>query len=600
MRHDFRPEPRSLARRVDWTGAALIPFAVFRIVFGVSLFLEIVQLFPARRLVFGGDPLAESSSIHPAPLLLFWGLAVASFILGYHTRAAAIMNYSCAVVVLGFSIPSTGFSYHADCYYLAGSLAAILLPIGSALSVDALLLRRPIPRPAQPAAVQSALLILILGTAYFDAFGWKINSSMWRSGLGAWAPASIPGFTYWRLDALVNNDLLMRGSSYAALIFEVLFLVLAWFKRLRPVMILSVVLLHVGIAVLYPIPLFSLAVASFAFGLLPPVYVLKALRAIRARGRRYKVYYDAACPLRRGAVAVLSALDFRKGVRFLPVQRMSVHEPALTDTPAELLLGEMCGVDRQGRLHWGVDAYGHIFTAFGWLWPLGSVFRLRPVRGIGQYVYHRVAKGRKRDAPCAEEVCMVASSLKPPGAPRPSRSALVVGRAFAAFWIVSFLIILLRNPILAGHLSSSASALAARYESVVYPWTGAAAHDVFVDERLFQGYRYETRLLIRKGSETDGLPTREDGTSRVFGRIWCGLVVRKLHPRQSDEYVDRELRRLAADWARNNATLIDAKEAVILRRPIEVSLTRWKAGLIARNRQSAWVESRVLKLIPQR
>jgi len=254
-----------VSRRLFETPVSPIPLGVFRIGFASILLLEALQLFFFRRLVWDPIPFAERSRFPTAPLLGAWVVALLFVLVGYRTRAAAWIQYVCAVCVLGFSVRHLGFEYHADSINLTLSFLLLFLPSGAALSVDARLRgRRQSVLP-----LYRVFLALTVGLMYFDSVLWKVSSEMWRSGLGWWTPTTLPSSVYFDISLFTGSELLCRIIGYFVLIYETAFVLLVWFRRPRAVLALVGIAFHLAIGTLFPLPAFGLGMIPIFLGLLP-------------------------------------------------------------------------------------------------------------------------------------------------------------------------------------------------------------------------------------------------------------------------------------------------------------------------------------------
>jgi hypothetical protein len=242
--------------------------AVFRIAFCLALAGEVAQMFRFRHLLFDTIPFFEPIRIPVGAILLVWGAALAALALGIDVRRAAAFNYAFTVILLGFGVRTGGYSYHADSFYLVGSLLLVLLPCDRVLSVDAWRGRSRLP--PEVSGDYSLALKLVLAGVYLDSFTWKLASPMWRAGLGLWVPAAHLFPAYRDLSPLLSSELVSRFLGYAVLAFEGLFPFLIWFRRFERVVIAAGIAIHVGILLVFPMPLFSLVVIAFYLGIVPP------------------------------------------------------------------------------------------------------------------------------------------------------------------------------------------------------------------------------------------------------------------------------------------------------------------------------------------
>lgn len=271
-------------RRLIEKGEHSVPLAAFRIVFSLALLGEAFQLLRFRNLFFDSIPYMEPSRLSAGMLLIFWLIALVCLLVGFRTREAAVASYVMAVVVLGVSAVKSGFGYHADSFYIAGSLFLVIAPAGRTLSVDAWLeCRRGDPPPEEVSSLYRLTLMLILAIVYLDSFTWKITSPMWTAGLGVWTPAMHPAFPARDLSSILDREWLARLLGYAVLVFEGAFPLLVWFRPFTVPMLVAGILLHIGIGVVFPAPLFSLVVIAFYVGCTPPEMLTRLFRFTRHR-----------------------------------------------------------------------------------------------------------------------------------------------------------------------------------------------------------------------------------------------------------------------------------------------------------------------------
>jgi hypothetical protein len=240
--------------------------AFFRIAYAGVLLLELRQLFYFQTLIFPEGMLAAPVA---TGLLVAWGMALCFLLAGWLTRPAAIVNYLIGVVVV-WGMPD--FKYHLDYIMTGVNFLLIWLPVSAAFSLDADWRRRKTGRPV-PRQVSASwgylLAIVALGLVYLDSATYKLTSPMWMSGLGFWLPSSLPQNAQTDLTWILNQEGLVKAIGYGILLFEALFLVLIWFRRLRLLLVAAGLLLHAGIGVAYPLPHFSLAMMALYLPLLP-------------------------------------------------------------------------------------------------------------------------------------------------------------------------------------------------------------------------------------------------------------------------------------------------------------------------------------------
>lgn len=244
--------------------------SVFRIFIALVLIAEVSKLFYFRHLYFDPIPYISESELSFSLILLAWiGVLVMGLLVGFMTRAAALINY---VLVLVFFSSFTTLKYHFDAALIGISFMLILLPVSTRLSVDSLFhkLRVLDDKESQVRRIYYYLpVLLILCLQYFDSFFHKSVSSSWLSGLGVWLPASLPNQVYTNQSWLLNQKELIIGLGYLVLIFEFTFVILLIIKNMRPWLILFGIGMHLMIALVFPIPTFGITFAGIYMLLLP-------------------------------------------------------------------------------------------------------------------------------------------------------------------------------------------------------------------------------------------------------------------------------------------------------------------------------------------
>ncbi|HLF55425.1 MAG TPA: HTTM domain-containing protein [Thermoanaerobaculia bacterium] len=304
--------PSQLFARFERRFAEQVPalgLAVFRIAFGLVLMLEVAQLLYFRELVFVEVPALAGRPQWTAAVLVAWLAALVLLVLGLLTRVAAAASYLFTLVTLD----RLGlYAYHHDYLVTGVGFLLLFLPVSRALSLDRWRAERARRRRGEPPlgpATASVLaydvpVYLTLGLVYFDSGLRKLASPMWRAGLGLWQPASAPYNTFFDWSPLLDQELLVRGLGYAGLVFEVAFLFLIGFRRLRWPLLAGGLVLHLGILAVFGIPLFALGMVSLYVLLVPPEFW--------ARWARHPASGGAAAA---GASVPAAAVPFAAGRR---------------------------------------------------------------------------------------------------------------------------------------------------------------------------------------------------------------------------------------------------------------------------------------------
>jgi hypothetical protein len=462
--------------------------AVLRIAFAAVLVYDIGLTYSHKELLLDAVPFALPSRFPIGPALLIWLIAAGCLLVGLRTRAAALVSYIFSVLFIGFAAPRYGFDGHWDVVILHLGWVFVLLPVGRALSVDAALawLWRPAGREhpdAKVGGLGELLIIGIIASMYLDSCAYKLCSPMYLHGLGLWAPASLPYALHGAHEGLLDNHALMVLMGYFALVYELSFVVLVWFRRWRLLLVAAGVCFHSTIVVFFPIWSFSLMMSALYLALVPPVF------------------------------------------------------------------------------------YERLFTR---LFP-----RALPYLGLGGL----------EQAPESNRFSLALDPLR--------RWALLGG---GAFWLGSLFTLFLASPFPATYLmvpkpfAAKLRTAAKSYKQLAFPWTGFSTHGVFMDQH-FKDYTWQVRLVYRLESSVVELPwVNKDGLciGTNSDHVWELWAFRTVAPGLKIAQVEANLGRFINFWSVKAHADLTRGSIEILTRPVEVSLTEWRPGLLRRNLLEPW------------
>src|SRR5271168_1160230 len=260
-------------------------------IFRVAVFVGVLsQIHPSETIWFGGVP----HILQMAPVGVGWLLphlpisvfsmtlavtllfaACVTGVLGFFSRTSALFALLLSFYVLGVpEFYGTVEHYHHLIWFLA---ILAVSPCGDALSVDALLKNakrkiQGLALPPQPSIVYSLPLrfaCLLLGLIYFfpgiwkikiSGFDWAFTDNLRYIMYARWM--DLDGLTpFFRLDL---HPWIYRNIALGTLIFELSFLVVVFFPRLRPVLALAGLGFHFGSGFFMRIPFFDLWICYVA------------------------------------------------------------------------------------------------------------------------------------------------------------------------------------------------------------------------------------------------------------------------------------------------------------------------------------------------
>ncbi|MBM4201881.1 MAG: DUF393 domain-containing protein, partial [Gammaproteobacteria bacterium] len=370
---------RGLTRPVPAIGLGL-----FRLFFALVVLGEVLFLYYFRHLIFDPVPYLDLASPSVHLFLVFWAVTAVFLACGYHTRAAAVLNYAFWLVFTVFTPMWKDFDGGFDQLMLGSSFLLIFLPSERALSLDNLRLKWRLSQPGRryhPASEVSVLayfipLLVSLGLIYFDSAIHKLSAEFWRNGLGPWLPSSLPYYiSAVDLSWLLDIAPLQRVFGYSILVFQFLFPFLLFFRRFRVPLLAGGTLLHGGI-------ILSLNIYPFGFGMLVHYFLLAPLGWWRQLGEWLRVatpaltvYFDEMCPLCNRTVIFVEHFDLRRAIAFRGLQTHAKGCPELAHISVDDLLKDLYAVDGRRSVSSGLDTYIRILQHMGYTAPLALALR---------------------------------------------------------------------------------------------------------------------------------------------------------------------------------------------------------------------------------
>src|ERR1700690_1016167 len=341
--------------------------------------------------------------------IVLLGIVCAVGILGLFSRASALLALALSFYVLGILQFSGKVSHDHHLIWFLAILA--VSPCGDALSVDAIFagIRRAAQGVLAPpsSSIVYALPLrfasLLLGVVYFFPGFWKF----WTSGLdwtfsenlkyqmyakwmefNGWTP-------FFRLD---RHPWLYESAAFFALLFEVSFIFLIFFPRLRPLAALGGVVFHLASWLFMRIFFYDLLICYVA--LFDWSSWLKKLGG-KLFPSRLRVFYDGSCRFCRSTIAAIRSLDVLDCMTFINSR-----------ADAETAWQELPGNDRSALLQniravsgddtfVGFSAYRAMAIRTPILWPLVPFLALPSVQRAGDRIYRRISSTRTC-APAAE------------------------------------------------------------------------------------------------------------------------------------------------------------------------------------------------------
>jgi len=234
----------------------------------------------------GWLPLAQTPQLQAEPTslsLLFvfrsaaaawvlWGitlLAAAAYAVGWRSN---VVKFVLLAGHYSFTRRAPAVAYGVD--DLCSNLLFIqcFLPMGHALALDA---RRRAPLLLAPwrqtlrsmglrlTQVQMAIIMAFAGVE-------KLQGDDWWQGLGVWFAMTDWEFNFFPLQPFAAHPYLLDALGYGTLVFELAYPALIWHRRSRGPILALAVILHVGVAAVMGLWLFSAAMLVSHMAFAPP------------------------------------------------------------------------------------------------------------------------------------------------------------------------------------------------------------------------------------------------------------------------------------------------------------------------------------------
>ncbi len=287
------------------------PLAVFRIVFGLILFLWTLSLLPELSPFFtkggilpqqahytgGAWGLFGSFPSETAVVIVWTLLLVASIalFLGVFSQLAAAVAF---VAVLSFERRNPWVFNSGDdlirllCFYL------IFAPASASLSLRTFARNRgefwsfPV-RAAWP----MRLMQLQFSAVYLFAVWDKTRGTTWNNGTAVSIALRITDIQRFPVPGFVTHSLLISNLlSFGTLAIELSLAVLVWNRTLRPYVLLAGLSLHLGIEYAIRVGFFGLSILSMYLLWVPPERMEAVLLALRRRLSRPQAAVPVPAP----------------------------------------------------------------------------------------------------------------------------------------------------------------------------------------------------------------------------------------------------------------------------------------------------------------
>lgn len=391
---------------------------IFRILYGLITFQEIIFLYYFRHLIF--DPIPYIDVEYPMiPFFLcLWGVFSIFFTLGYRYQLSAFACYLFWLIFINFTPMQRDFDGGFDTFMIGAGFFLLFMPGGQTLSIDNL--RQKLNNPFiyyntyKPKFVSALTyffpVVICLGFLYFDSAVHKLYAPHWRNGLGSWLPATQPYYiSAIDMSPVLNQEVIEKLIGYTIILFQFTFLFFFDNKKLRFFYLIVGIFLHLGITLTFNIYPFGLAMLSFYALLIPYEWWNTIAAYFRPKEKPLVVLYDGQCPLCCRTVLFLNHFDIFKRVDFFPLQTRATSFQEFNAIPEALLLKDLYSLDlRTRRICSGLDTYIAILFAMRYTAIIAFVLKLPGIYHFSQRQYRKIADSRFR-ATCSDE-CFISDA----------------------------------------------------------------------------------------------------------------------------------------------------------------------------------------------
>jgi hypothetical protein len=343
------------------------------------------------------------------------GLAVADIVLitlgiiGFWTRSS--IGFATLVSLYGFGLMQNLGKVDHHSYHLIWFMALLAAgPSGHFLSIDALV--RTIKNadegtiemsfPSSAALWTLRYTWLLMGVLYFVTGIAKLQSTLTEHWVGSANLRNILRtlwlHMYWfdphfvrpiRVDLLPNWILVLLGAS--VLVFEIGFLLLVFFRRVRPALGLVGLAFHIGNGLALNIWFTAL---MWAYVCLFDWTAIGRTIALRKRDPLF-VHYDGRCKLCRRTVAIVRSFDLFDALRPVAGLPDNLSGNSYSQITDEMLTRDVYAA-AGGQVAAGYDAYAWIAKRLFLLSPILAIMRFPSVATWGRRAHRDILDSRHR------------------------------------------------------------------------------------------------------------------------------------------------------------------------------------------------------------
>jgi predicted DCC family thiol-disulfide oxidoreductase YuxK len=397
--------------KTGWTPGQ---FRVFRVLFGLYLLDHFLSLLPWGAELFSSQGVLPNGDLSPliylfpnifllsdSPLFVAFCLVAAAvfslfFTIGKLHRLMAILVWYFWACLYGRN-PMIGNPSLPFIGWLL--LAYALIPASSPVGVSGATKTQTAPWK-MPSDIYAAAWILMALAYTYSGFS-KLVSPSWVDGTALVHVLANPlaRDTILRTFLLALPAWLLKAATWGALLLELSFAPLALFRRLRPILWLCMVGLHLGLLVLVNFTDLTAGMLILHFFTFDPAWI----RSPKPAGQ--PIFYDGHCGLCHGLVRFILSEDRSDyPFSFAPLQGEEIKR-TLPDGVRASLPDSVVVVDQQKNVLTRSTAMIYVLERLGGLWfLLAALLKLVP-RTLRDLAYDVIASVRKKIFGTTQEVC---------------------------------------------------------------------------------------------------------------------------------------------------------------------------------------------------
>lgn len=295
-----------IAKKVErffFTPQSPLPIAVFRILYGVCVFMTLILLYTDWMDWFGVHgwiSLSTMTAVEPGPRLnlftvfpqddnwirgFFWLFLVFTILLtlGLWSRVSSVIVFLCLTSIQQRQLFIT---HGGDTFLRVAGFFLMFAPSGAVCSLDRLMRRkkgREVDGPVRRTPWAQWLIQFELALVYVMSFWWKAKGHTWWNGTALYYVTHLQELGRFPIPQLLLSPMALRLGGWFTLAFELAMGLIVWFKPFRYPLLLVGVLFHLTIEYAFNIPMFQWDILSAYVLFIDPADLTRISGFIRTR-----------------------------------------------------------------------------------------------------------------------------------------------------------------------------------------------------------------------------------------------------------------------------------------------------------------------------